>query len=327
MARLKAAFCWCASCGGCEEAVIDLGEDLFSIAETLDVVFWPLAMDFKLRDVERLGDGEIAVSLINGGIRTSEHEHVARLLRKKSRYVVAFGTCAHIGGVPGLANFLLRDEIFEQIYQRSPSVPKKDRNEPSALTRVAQGTLSLPEFSPSLRTLGQVIPVDFSIPGCAPPPELVLEGIERILSAQPPERGAVLAPDTALCNSCARNATRPVGATIRDIKRVHEVLFDPERCFLDQGIICLGPATRDGCGQRCINANMPCRGCFGPPGREVDQGARFLSGLASIIDAGEDDMVGLIDAIVDPAGMFYYYSLPSSLLRGKRRARGSTHRR
>jgi F420-non-reducing hydrogenase small subunit len=93
-------------------------------------------------------------------------------------------------------------------------------------------------------------------------------------------------------------------------------MLDPDRCFLDQGIICLGPATRAGCGERCINANMPCRGCFGPTSRVEDQGAKFLSALASIIDINEEEEIKrIMDSIVDPAGIFYFYSLPASMLR------------
>lgn len=69
MAKPKVAFYWCASCGGCEETVVDLNEGLLTVAEAVDIVFWPVAMDFKRKDVEALGDGEIAVSFINGGVR------------------------------------------------------------------------------------------------------------------------------------------------------------------------------------------------------------------------------------------------------------------
>jgi F420-non-reducing hydrogenase small subunit len=118
-----------------------------------------------------------------------------------------------------------------------------------------------------------------------------------------------------LCDTCKRKGTKPEKSVIKEIKRVHEVLLDPERCFLDQGVICLGPATRDGCGERCINANMPCRGCFGPTSRVEDQGAKFLSALASIIDANDEDEIKKVtDSIVDPAGVFYFYSLAASML-------------
>jgi F420-non-reducing hydrogenase small subunit len=315
----KAAFYWCASCGGCEEAVIDLAENLLTVAEAFDFVFWPVAMDFKLKDVEVLHDGEITVSFINGGIRTSDQEYVAKLLRRKSALIIAFGSCAHLGGVPGLANFVKRSDIFGYVYHNSPSVVNPDKNEPREQTKIEQGTLTLPEFSDTLRTLDQLIDVDYYLPGCAPPPDLIMKAIEAILSGNLPPKGTVLAPDRSLCDSCRRKVTRPAKSVIREIRRVHEVLLDPDRCFLDQGVICLGPATRDGCGERCINANMPCRGCFGPTGRVQDQGAKFLSALASIIDAKDEQEIKRIsDSIADPAGIFYFYSLPSSMLRGRR---------
>ncbi|MEW6052711.1 MAG: oxidoreductase [Nitrospirota bacterium] len=316
MAKPKVAFYWCASCGGCEEAVVDLAENILKVVEAVEFVLWPVAMDFKIKDVEALQDGEIAVSFINGGIRTGEQEHVAKLLRKKSGLVVAFGACAHLGGVPGLANFSNRDRIFDYVYHKSPSVDNPERIVPQEKTVVREGELTLPEFYNTVHTLDQVIDVDYYLPGCAPPPDLIMNAVEAILTGNLPEKGAVLSPDKSLCDTCKRKVTKPEKTVIREIKRVHEVMLDPEKCFLDQGIICVGPATRDGCGERCINANMPCRGCFGPTSRVDDQGAKFLSALASIIDADSEDAINKItDSIADPAGIFYFYSLPASMLK------------
>jgi len=318
LAKPKVAFYWCASCGGCEEAVVDLAENILKVVEAVEFVLWPVAMDFKIKDVEALQDGEIAVSFINGSIRTGEQEHVAKLLRKKSGLVVAFGACAHIGGTPGLANFSNREIIFDYVYQKSPSLDNPGKIFPQEKTTVKEGELTLPKFYNTVFTLDQVIDVDYYLPGCAPPPDLIMNAVEAILTGSLPPKGSVLAPDKSLCDTCKRKITKPEKAVIKQIKRVHEVLLDPERCFLDQGIICLGPATRDGCGERCINANMPCRGCFGSTSRVEDQGAKFLSALSSIIDAdSEQEIKKITDSIADPAGIFYFYSLPASMLRRK----------
>src|SRR4030042_29211 len=122
MAKPKIAFYWCASCGGCEESIVDLAEDILKVVEAVEFVMFPVAMDFKVKDVEALQDGEIAVSFINGGIRTEEQEHMAKLLRRKSGLVVAYGACAHLGGTPGLANFINRKTIFDWVYLNAPSV-------------------------------------------------------------------------------------------------------------------------------------------------------------------------------------------------------------
>lgn len=324
MAKPKVAFYWCASCGGCEEAVVDLNEDILKVVDAVDIVFWPVALDFKKKDVEAMGDGEIAVSFINGAIRTEEQEEMVKLLRKKSGLIVAFGSCSHLGGIPGLANFWNRETIFTSSYKTVPSVVNPNGIVPQQKTTIPEGELTLPEFYDTVKTLDQTIDVDYYLPGCAPPPDLIMNAVTAILEGKLPEKGAVLAPEKSLCDTCPRGDKKPEKLSIKEIKRPYEIKPDPEKCFLEEGIICLGPVTRSGCGERCINANMPCRGCFGPTKEVVDQGAKGLSAIASILGVEdeekmtEEDMKKLIDQIVDPAGLFYMYSLPSSLLKRKR---------
>ena len=128
MTKPKIAFYWCASCGGCEEAVVDLGEDLLAVVELVDVAFWPVALDFKREDVEALDDGELAAAFINGAVRTSEQEEMARLLRRKSAAVVAFGSCAMLGGVPGLANLYESRDILDARLPRGAERPERRRD-------------------------------------------------------------------------------------------------------------------------------------------------------------------------------------------------------
>ena len=324
MAKPKVAFYWCASCGGCEETVVDLNEDLLKVADAVDIVLWPVALDFKRKDVEAMKDGEIAVSFINGAVRLSEQEEMVKLLRKKSQLVVAFGACAHLGGIPGLGNFCNRETIFQWAYKDAPTVENPKGIIPQEKTVVDGKELTLPEFYDTVMTLDQAIPVDYYLPGCPPPPDLVLNAVTAILEGKLPEKGTVLAPDKALCDTCPRKESKPEKLSMKEIKRPWQIKMDPEKCFLEQGVICLGPATRSGCGETCINANQPCRGCFGPVDKVVDQGAKSLSMIASILGIeGEEKMTDeevskLIGGIADPAGTFYRFSLPSSLLRRKR---------
>jgi F420-non-reducing hydrogenase small subunit len=324
MAKTKVAFYWCASCGGCEEAVVDLNEDLLKVADAVEIVFWPVALDFKRKDVAALKDGEIAVSFINGAVRTEEQEEMVELLREKSGLVVAFGACAHLGGIPGLGNFWARDTIFQRVYKEVPSVENPEGIVPREKTGIGIGELTLPEFYDTVKTLDQTIPVDYYLPGCPPPPDLIMNAVNAILTGKLPEKGAVLAPDKALCDTCPRAERKPDKLSIKEIKRPYEVKLDPEKCFLEDGVICLGPVTRSGCGETCIRANMPCRGCMGPVKEVTDQGAKGLSMIASLLGLeGEDEMTEediqkLIDELVDPAGTFYRFSLAASPLARRR---------
>ena len=318
MGKPKIGLYWCSSCGGCEESVVDLAEDILMVVEAVDIVFWPVAMDFKYEDVEALSDGELAVTLINGAIRMDEQEHIAKLLRKKSKLIIAHGSCAHLGGVVGLANFYKREEVLERAYKEVPSLNNPQGVLPNVKTEESGHEIQLSGFYQTVKPLDQVIDVDYYIPGCPPPPELIKNAITALLEGKLPPKGAVLAEQKALCYTCSRRDTKPDRLKIDGFKRVWETEWDPERCFLDQGIICLGPATRGGCGARCIAGNMPCRGCFGPAGTVKDQGAKALSFLASMVaPKGEGERGKIGDFFPDIAGLFYRYTLASSILQGK----------
>ncbi|HEX6330644.1 MAG TPA: oxidoreductase [Actinomycetota bacterium] len=322
MTKPKVAFYWCASCGGCEEAVVDLAEAVLDVVEAVDIVFWPVAMDFKISDVEALQDGELAASFVNGAIRTSEQREMAELLRRKSAAVVAFGACAWLGGIPGLANLYRRESILEFVYHASPSTEDGDGAMPEDEVEVPEGRLRLPHFEEDVRTLDQVIDVDYYLPGCPPPTSLIASAVTSLVGGTLPEKGSVLAPDVALCAECSRVGTKPEDLKVERFHRPHEIVAEPETCLLAQGLVCLGPATRSGCGAVCIAANMPCTGCMGPTSRVIDHGAKALSAIASLMPSEDQgEIAEMAEQIVDPIGTFYRYSLPASLLH--RRVAGS----
>ncbi len=314
----KIALYWCSSCGGCEESIIDLAEGLLELADAVDIAFWPVATDYKYRDLEKLNDKEIRAAFINGAIRLDDHVEISRVLRKKSELVFAHGTCAHLGGVVGLGNFHRRDDLLDRAYREAPTVRNPLEKLPEVKTRDSGRELNLPGMEQDVRSLDQVVEVDYYIPGCPPPPGLMRKAMGMLLGDRLPPKGSILAEKKALCDTCPRKDSRPLSLKIPRFKRLYEVEWDPFACFLDRGIVCLGPATRGGCGAGCINGNMPCRGCFGPTDKVMDQGAKSLSFLASLIDSRDErELEEIADSIPDPAGLFYRYSLASSLLRGR----------
>jgi F420-non-reducing hydrogenase small subunit len=314
----KIALYWCSSCGGCEESVLDLAEDLLDVAGLVDILFWPVAMDMKYHDIEMIPDGEITATLINGAIRMDNQEDMAKLFRKKSQLIIAHGSCAHLGGVVGLANFFERRDILHRAFIEVPTIKNPQGILPVIETSEAGRELQLPGFYNTVKTLNQVIEVDYYIPGCPPTPQLIKKALMAILQNRLPTKGSVLAEQKALCYFCSRKESKPDVVRIKRFKRLYEEKWDQKRCFLDQGLLCLGPATRGGCEERCIEANMPCRGCFGPPDNVTDQGAKILSFLASFLDSKDaQEVKKIVDSIPDPAGLLYRYSLASSILKGK----------
>jgi F420-non-reducing hydrogenase small subunit len=313
--KLKLAVYWASACGGCCVSVLDTHEKLLDIVAAADPVFWPIAMDIKYKDVEAMADQSIDITLFNGAVRNSENKHMAHVLRAKSKILVAYGACAYMGGIPGLANFTSKEEIFKRVYEESESTLNPDKVRPVPKMDVSEGILEIPEFFNDVYTLNQVVNVDYFIPGCPPQSERLLEVFSAVVTGigLPPKGSVVGANEKTNCDDCKRKKSD--NKVVKRFYRPWEIQDDKETCFLEQGVICMGPATRGGCGVRCVEGNSPCRGCYGPPAAAPDPGAKMMSAIGTMIDADKPEEIDkVIETIEDPAGLFYRFSLPSSIL-------------
>jgi F420-non-reducing hydrogenase small subunit len=313
--KLNLAIYWAGACGGCDVSVLDIDAKILDVAAAADIRFWPIAMDFKVSDIEALADGEIDACLFNGCVRNSEQLHLAKLLRKKSKILVAYGSCAYLGGIPGLANFTTKKAIFERVYKTSESLVANGGDVyPLPKNKMPEGETEIPEFHEYVKALNQVVDVDYYLPGCPPTTNLVSAAIDAIVSGNLPPRGTVIAGKKNLCEECPRERTDE--KKVKRFFRPHQIIPDAKRCLLEQGILCMGPATKEGCGARCISANMPCRGCFGPAGGVQDMGAKMIAAASSLIDSQDpDEIAAITETLPDVAGTFYRFNLPVSLLR------------
>ncbi len=321
---------WAASCGGCEISVLNIGDKILDVDAVFDIAFWPVAADFKYEDVRGYPDGYIDLCLFNGAIRNSENEEMAHLLRQKSKVLVAFGSCAYEGCIPALSNLTSKEATYRAVYLDNPSTDNPNGTLPQRVTKVPEGKLEIPAFYHTVKALDQVVPVDYYIPGCPPEPHQIWAVLQVVVAALtqgaelPPKGSVVGAGQVAVCEECPLEKHEK---TIDRFYRPYEKKPEPGLCLLEQGIVCLGPATVSGCGALCPQVGMGCRGCYGPlPGVE-DQGARILTAIASVINVGktgedeqaiEKKLEEVLDTIADPAGTFYRFSMAHSILRRAR---------
>ena len=318
------AMYWAASCGGCEIAVLNTHEKILDVDANFEVVFWPIAMDAKYKDVESMEDGSILLTLFNGGIRNDENEHIAKLLRRKSKIMVAFGSCACEGCIPGLANLSPVGEIVHTAYH-TPTTDNPNEIYPRTTFDVPEGELHIPTLSPMLRPLDQVVDVDYYMPGCPPESHQIAAVIDLVIrvvrgEAELPPKGAVIgAGNSTVCDECPRARNIKL---IKAFKRIQDIApVDPTLCILEQGIPCNGPATRSGCNARCPQVGAQCIGCYGPAEGVMDYGARLITAFSSVIDANEpEEIEKILDGIPDPAGQVYRFNLAGSLMKGARSA-------
>jgi len=309
-AKPKVALYWAASCGGCECTVVDIGEPILDIASKVEFVLWPVALDFKYHHIEAMEDKSIDLCLFNGAIRSTEQEHMAKLLRAKSKILVAFGSCAHLGGIPGLSNFSTKEATLNTVYKEVDTVKgEAEKKEPKLKKKVAEGELNLPKLYNRVYRLKDIVEVDYTVPGCPPTSKDVVKFLTAVLEGNLPPHGSIFGLKKNLCEECHLERKEKA---IKTFYRPYEKRPLPDECLLDQGFLCMGPVTRAGCEAMCVKANMPCRGCYGPTDEIKDQGAAYISAIGSAIDSNdENEIKEIIAKIPDIAGTVYRFGLPS----------------
>lgn len=331
--KINLAIYWAAACGGCDVSLLDTNERVLTIGQFANIVMWPIAVDGKKQDIEAMEDGSITVSIINGAVRNTENEEMVKLLRQKSVIVVSYGSCACFGGTPALANLVQggADEILDYVYTKTPTSAQfqKDYHAdkpqmPQTSYNAPEGELTLPVLYDTVKTLDQVIDVDYYIPGCPPLQESISHLLKAVVDfvyngvALPPKGTEIGVTEKCLCDECPREKEYK---RITTIYEPYQVNIDPKKCLMDQGILCLGPATVGGCNARCTAAGQPCRGCYGPTHFVQEHGASALSAIASLFPILDDDplideqrITEIMSTIKDPLGYFYAFTLGKSLI-------------
>lgn len=289
-ATVTAATSWLHTCSGCHMALVDMNENLLELLSTVELRYSPI-MDAK--EIP-----EVDVALIEGGIGNEHNLSVARELRDKAKTVIAFGSCACFGGLPGLRNLFDVEDVKQRAFCETVTDGK-------GVTRHSE---AVPALLPNVHPLSDYIQIDYALPGCPPRPDLLGEAIGAILRGEQPA-----IPTKNLCVECPREQSemhKPQRAFVTS--GVHALFeleeISPTKCFLEQGVLCMGPATRAGCNGACVVANVPCRGCYGPPPEALEQGGKMVDSLATILPAG-----ALMFA-EDTVGTGYCYSLPVSIM-------------
>lgn len=301
---VEIATAWLGGCSGCHVALLDLGDEIEDVLRAAKFVLSPLC------DVREVPSSDVV--LVEGCLSTEQDEVLLKELRDKCKTLVALGSCATCGGIPALRNAWTPAEVVSRSYAEAAGLD-------------AGGTMPAGE-PPRLRDRAQpiadLVSVDVEISGCPPTPEMIGTALKALLAGETPAFGT-----KNLCIECDRahphlhvpsrqfladyaysldGVEDEEGATFlvprREIfdEAVHALFeldeIDPGLCFLEQGIMCMGPATRQGCGAVCLQANYPCRGCFGPTPDMFEQGAKAMDALATILPpsalAHFEDLIG-----------------------------------
>lgn len=290
------------SCWGCDQSLVDLHLKLLDVLPKLDIVYWPAVVDYKMADLEAMPNHSIHFGFVEGSCRTKEDLHLLRLMRQKSKVLVAWGSCSVHGGIQGLGNQWELEDLLERKFLKADTV--------------TEGLIpeeNLPGFTRHIAPNPDIVDFEVLLPGCPPTSENTAEALTALISGKPFDL-----PNKTVCDQCPRERKEK---KIKKFFRTYEGHIDPNECILDQGYLCLGFATIGLCGAQCPTANTPCKGCFGPPPNIKDHGAKIISALGAIADMTPEE---LTSAFLDPIGSFYFTDYASSYLSrisGKQRNR------
>ncbi len=276
---VKVAQEWFAICGGCEVTILDVGEPLLDVLPALEFVHMPVIMDHKLYG--QTGENKVMeipeadVGIITGGVRNEENKKLAELMRSRVNTLIAMGSCASFGGIPALANQYEISEIYERVYRGNSTTDSGET--PSG---------DVPALLDRVYALHEVVKVDLHLPGCPTTPDMFVGAVMHLLKGTP-----FAVAEKSVCDSCPTiREKKAVGNLKRPLEPIEGVgeSLDKVRCLMEQGFLCLGPATRAGCGgmnggaPRCIKAYMPCRGCFGPLNLDANPMVDMMGALSTI---------------------------------------------
>jgi sulfhydrogenase subunit delta len=109
MKKPKVAFFDFACCEGCQLQVANMGETVLDVLGLIDVVEWREVMS------EQWGK-KVDVAIVEGSITDPHAAARIKKIRDRAKIVIAYGSCATIGGVNGMKNNFPLDEIKHYVY-------------------------------------------------------------------------------------------------------------------------------------------------------------------------------------------------------------------
>lgn len=283
-----------AGCSGCSIAILDLHETILDILEKAEIVYSPVLMDVK-----EPPEG-IDIAFVTGAVRNEENQERLRCIRERSKTVIALGTCACYGGVSGLSMLSSQEALFRYVYQEVDTV-SPDNIIPT----------DVPPFLYRAFAVGDLVKVDWYVPGCPPKEERLRQIIPPLVNGE-----RVALSRKSICSECDRTMG-PIENW--SLKRRHEGMPEREHCLLGQGYLCLGPVTFCGCGAMCPKKNVPCHGCNGPsldilrePCRDIYN--MMVRRIADMTDRPEKDIER---ELYDVAHTMYAFTMGSEVMEDK----------
>jgi coenzyme F420-reducing hydrogenase gamma subunit len=169
MRKLRLAIAGLTACSGCQLSLLNCESELPQLLEQFEFHFFPLASSPALLT------GEYDAALVEGCVSMPHEISLLQELRRRSRHLIALGTCAAWVGVAALRNGEERELLRQLVYGQNPVAVETCDPQP----------------------LRSIVPVDAAITGCPPEKEELLRLLAGLI------RGALpVEIDYPVCTEC-----------------------------------------------------------------------------------------------------------------------------
>ena len=168
VSKPRFATAWLGGCSGCHMSFLDLDERLLDLAGIVDICYSPIA------DIKEFPEG-VDIALVEGAVANEEHLRDLRLIRERTRTLVAFGDCAVTGNVTAMRNLFSVEDVLQRAY-----------SEATVVAGVPFGNGIVPKLLDRVLRVQDVVAVDHFLPGCPPGPGVIYNFLLALLSGKKP---------------------------------------------------------------------------------------------------------------------------------------------
>ena len=164
---------WLDGCSGCHMSFLDIDERLLALADQIDLVYSPLV------DAKTFPEN-VDLALVEGAVSNEDDLHKLKIVRSRTKLLLALGDCAVTSNVPGMRNFFSRDDLLRRAYVENASL---NQSIPSEM---------IPRLLPKSRPVHEFVKVDIFVPGCPPHADTILTALAALLEGRLPDPGSTL---------------------------------------------------------------------------------------------------------------------------------------
>jgi NAD-reducing hydrogenase small subunit len=166
--KVRVATMWLSGCSGCHMSFLDQDEVLIDLAAKIQLVYSPIA------DVKVFPEN-VDVTLIEGAVANEEQLDLLKQARERTKVLISLGDCAVTGNVTALRNAWSNSAqlVLERAYVENADVQQ-------------QVPTDVPELLAKVRPLHEIVKVDYFVPGCPPPADVITYVLTELLAGRKP---------------------------------------------------------------------------------------------------------------------------------------------